>query len=187
MLSASQAGRTSSIRERWYEKMLPFVAKGPEGRVRWLIKAFADGVLLDRDITPYIRLLLMAEPQDIEKLRTLFEQLDGDILVRMLKAADVYETATLFSLLPAPTEEQALIALRKECPPYEQAPQQTWHRIYHAIHSRAPQLLINAADRLLASVDSPAHFRETYAQFQEVLADQEVLLVLYPKVKKQAT
>ncbi|MDH3394401.1 MAG: hypothetical protein OEL66_10365, partial [Desulfobulbaceae bacterium] len=113
------------MKRKWYEKYLPFVAKGRRMQVEWLAGVIRKGAFHLDEVTPYVRLLLAEEEvDDSEKLVTLLKDLEEKVICRMVEAADIYDVAKLLRLVPEPTVEQALFALSKEPPPYEKNPEE---------------------------------------------------------------
>lgn len=168
---------------RWFEKYLPFIARSPEKRLEWLRSVFRRKVLSREEITPYIRLLLDVEEEDLEHLRDLFLPLDKEVVDVMLHAADIDDLPKLLGLIPHPSVKQAVIALAKAPPSYEEAPNLLLDRVFKAVHDRSEGLLEEAAASLLRSGEVPPHFPAAYERFQEILADQRILTSLYPKAR----
>lgn len=188
---------------RWYEKYLPFVAKSPEMQVEWLKAMLAKlqdstgvvrtGVLTREEIRPYIRLLLEGnmigqelqdeEERNKERLRNLLGCLGKDKLQLLVECADIYEIPKLVGLLRTCTKEIAVTALMKTSPPYEKNPLLIYDRVFHAIREKSAELLEQAAESVLASNEAPENFAANYERFKEIMLDEHLLSLLYPKAK----
>lgn len=170
--------------KRWYDAYVPFVARSVESQVAWLLAAFQKEILTHQEITPYIRLLLTEDtPGKFDDLPRLFQQLDEKVLAKMLMAADIYDTPTLFTFMPRPTVHHALIALGK-CPaPYEKNPQPFIHKVFQAIYDSSESLLEEAVSAFRLQGEAPGHFEAAYERFCEVIEDQKLLSSLYPKAR----
>ena len=170
--------------KKWYEKYLPFVARGPEKQVEWLVAAFNKGALTNEEITPYIRLILSDDNDGrLEEYASLINGLAPAILEKLFLCADVYDVPKLFRIVERPTERHAVIALRKIPPPYEKAAQLVFHRVFQAIYDNSPALVEKAAELIRNSGDIPKHFEASYEMFQEIVEDEKLLSALYPKAK----
>jgi len=169
---------------RWYEKYLPFIARSREKQIQWLIGAFRKRTLSRQEITPYVKLLLEEDdPEGLLLLREYLAGLDVAFLLELLRAADIYDTIKLLRLLPEVSIDEAIIALCKEPPPYEPAPEQVVDQVFQAVHDAKTGLLQEAGGKLLHSREAPAHFAGLYVRFLEILKDQELLSTLYPKAR----
>ena len=187
--------------ERWFERYLPFVARGPEARLRWLAAA-ADRVgrghpaaLAPDELAAYIRIFLGNEsmrvsdyhrrgfsvPPEVAGLAPLFAGLEPETVTVLVGCADIYDVPDLFSLIPSPTEAQAEAALRKEPPAYEKNPARIIDRVFHAVFRKSPELLERAAARIRGSEDAPTGFGESYERFMEIVRDEEILAQLFPR------
>ncbi|MFZ5774822.1 MAG: hypothetical protein ACOY3Z_05000 [Thermodesulfobacteriota bacterium] len=167
----------------WYEKYLPFVARSPEMQVRWIEAALRKGTLSPQEITPYIRLLLGPDGGEDRTaiLRGLLGELDEAVVERLLAATEIYDVPNLFRLLPAPTLEQIVIAVTRQPPPYEEAPELIIDKVFQAVFDFSETLLEEAARRVMAADGCPAHFPTAYERFKEIKADEKLLSALYPK------
>ena len=177
--------KNKSRKSSWLEKYLPFVSRSPDMQIKWLLNAFKKKILTREELVPYVRLLLNED--DIEKedrLKELFGELDRESLTMLLETADIYDTAQLFRLLPAPDVRQARIALQKHLPAYEKKPQKILDDIFYAINERPGRLLQEAAESLLASNEAPSHLERNYRRFLEILHDEEFLLSIYPNAQR---
>ena len=171
-------------KSKWYHKYLPFVAQSQESQVEWLVQALRKGTLADHEITPYVRLLLEAEEAEAKtRLAELVNRLGVETISKLLEVAEVYDAPKLFALLAAPTVEQAMIALAKTLPPYEKKPDLVMDRIFQAVHAKSPGLLEDAAALLRQRGAAPPGFEEAYTRFLEILEDERLLSMLYPKAK----
>jgi hypothetical protein len=188
---------------RWYEKYLPFVAKSPEMQVEWLKVMLAKlrdsagvdrtGVLSREEIKPYIRLLLEGneigqelqdeDERNRDQLMNLLAGLGEYNLQLLLECADIYEVPMLIGLLRTCTKELAFTALMKTAPPYEKNPLLIYDRVFHAIREKSAELLEQAAADVLASSEAPENFAANYERFKEIMLDEHILGLLYPKAK----
>lgn len=169
-------------KRKWYEKYLPFVARSPEMQLRWLESAFRKGTLTSSEITPYIKLFMAPDGEgNLVLVRGLLHSLSGNIIEKMLSAADVYDVPDLFRCLAEPTLAQAIIAITKAPPPYEKNPQLVTDKVFQSVYDYSEELLAQAADKLVASAERPAHFLEAYERFKEIKEDEKLLSALYPK------
>lgn len=189
--------------KKWYEKYLPFVAKSPAIQAEWLAAELSrmkvaegkeiSGVLSREEIKPYIRLFLencdagqggwTGEVGADERMVALLAGIGEDNILLMIECAEIYDIPKLFKLLQAPTREQAVIALKKLSPPYEKNPLLIIDRIFHAIREKSGQLLEEAAVTVLAGSDAPVDFANNYERFKEIMMDEHILGLLYPKAK----
>jgi len=166
----------------WYEKYLPFVARSPEMQLRWLEAAFRKGALSLGEITPYIRLFMASDGEERPtRIRVLINSLSGDLIGRMLDAAEVYDVPALFRCIAAPVLAQAVLAISKAPPPYEKNPQAVMEKIFQAVYDVSEDLLDEAAAVVLGKADCPAGFKSAYERFKEVKEDEKLLSALYPK------
>ncbi len=188
---------------RWYEKYLPFVAKSPEMQVEWLRSMLVKlrdsagvdrtGVLSREEIKPYIRLLLEGSEVDRElhdddelsrnRLMSLLAGLAEDDLLLLVECADIYEVPKLIGLLRSCTKEIAYTALMKTPPTYEKNPLLISDRVFQAIREKSAELLEQAAEDVLASSVAPDNFAGNYERFKEIMLDEHILGLLYPKAK----
>ena len=188
---------------RWYEKYLPFVAKSPEMQVEWLKGMLAKlrgsagvertGVLSREEIKPYVKLLLEGseigrelkdeEERSRERLMRLLAGLGEENLLLLMECADIYEVPKLISLLRFCTRELAFTALMKTPPPYEKNPLLIYDRVFQAIREKSAELLEQAAEGVLASNEAPVNFAFNYERFKEIMLDEHILSLLYPKAK----
>ncbi len=191
------------IGKKWYENYLPFVAKSPAIQAEWLVVELSrlrlsegkeiSGVLSREEIKPYIRLFLencdtglggwTGEVGADEQMVALLEEIGEDNILLMIECAEIYDIPKLFKLLGHPTLEQAVIALKKVSPPYEKNPLLIIDRVFHAIREKSGQLLEEAAAGVLVSSDAPADFADNYERFKEIMMDEHILGLLYPKAK----
>lgn len=188
---------------RWYEKYLPFVAKSPEMQVEWLKTMLArlqdsagvvrSGVLSREEIKPYIRLFLEGnnigrempdeDERNREQLSRLLEGLGEENLQLLVECADIYEIPKLIGLLRNCSKEIAVAALMKTSPPYEKNPTLIYDRVFHAIREKSAELLEQAAESVLTSSRAPENFAADYERFKEIMQDEHLLSILYPKAK----
>ena len=187
---------------KWYEKYLPFVAKSPAMQAKWLSNQLTRlrlakgpalrGVLSRDEIKPYIRLLLdnsyagqgwSGEVENDGGMAALLHGIGEENLLLMLECAEIYDIPKLFSLLPRPTREMAVIAMKKVPPSYEKTPLLMIDRVFQAIRAKSDKLLEEAAAVVLAAADAPADFAANYERFKEIMMDEHILSLLYPKAK----
>lgn len=177
---------------KWYERYLPFVARGLERQVEWLAGALRKtlhgpeegGALSLDEMQPYIRLLL--EDEEVERRRqlaALLAGLDEVVVDQLLRAADIYDVISLFGLLAQPTVGQVMVALGKSPPPYDKAPQMVTDRLFLAVHHQAPTLMEEAVRLMRERGITPSHFEPAYGRFREMLMDKEILSSLFPRAK----
>lgn len=194
---------SDSVGKKWYENYLPFVAKSPAIQAEWLASELSrmrlsdgmgkSGVLSGEEIKPYIRLFLencntgsggwTGEVCADERMVALLDGIGADNLLLMIECAEIYDIPKLFKLLRHPTLEQAVIALKKVPPPYEKNPLLIIDRIFHAIREKSGQQLEEAAAVVLAGSDAPVDFTDNYERFKEIMMDEHLLGLLYPKAK----
>lgn len=194
---------SGSVGKKWYENYLPFVAKNPAIQAEWLADELSrmrlsegkeiSGVLAREEIKPYIRLFL--ENCDIgaggwtgevgadERMVAMVDGIGSENILLMIECAEIYDIPKLFRLLRHPTRQQAVIALKKVAPPYEKNPLLIVDRVFHAIREKSGQQLEAAAAGVLASSDAPADFADNYGRFKEIMMDEHLLGLLYPKAK----
>lgn len=171
---------------KWYEKFLPFVARGPELQLEWLVNMLQKNALPLEDLAPYIKLLLDGNSdEDNRKIADYLAGIDDDLICKLLEASEIYDTPALFKLIPEPKLRHADIALRKTVPPYEKKPLMIMDRIYYAVYNRSEKLLKEAAERIIQKGDGPYGFASNYQRFMEILEDEEFLLSLYPNARYQ--
>ena len=187
---------------KWHENYLPFVAKSPEMQIEWLVNHLArhgragteekSGILSREEIKPYIKLLLEdvnavggadeAGGKD-DRLRRLLANIGEDELLLMIECADIYDIPRLFGFLSEVTERQAIMALKKEPPLFEKKPLMVIDRVFHVIKEKSTELLEVSAQGVLASDDAPENFAANYERFREIMMDEHVLSLLYPKAR----
>ena len=188
--------------KKWHNKYLPFVAKTPGMQVDWLTVKLMElreagdrdktGILSREELIPYIRLLLadVSEGRGAETVSTEDDQLasfleavsDKDLLV-MIECAEIYDVPKLFRLLKSISTEQAVVAMQKVPPPFERNPLLIMDRVFHSIREKSPELFEEAAKAVLASDDAPENFAVNYERFKEIVLDENILSVVYPKAK----
>lgn len=194
---------SEQVGKKWYEIYLPFVAKSPAIQAEWLAAELSrmrllgskkiSGVLSREEIKPYIRLFLencdtgpggwTGEVGADERMVALLDGIGKDNLLLMIECAEIYDVPKLFKLLPNPTKEQAVIALKKVPPPYEKNPLLIIDRVFHAIREKSGEQLEEAAVEVLADCEAPADFADNYERFKEIMMDEHLLGILYPKAK----
>jgi hypothetical protein len=185
---------------KWYENYLPFVAKSPEMQVEWLVGKLvglrtpagkrAKGWLSREELKPYINLLLAGKvdarhagacPGQGGVLRALLAEVNESDLVLLIECTDIYDVPRLFGLLAKISREQAVLAMRKVPPLYEKNPLLVVDRVFHAIKEKSTELLESAAAEIMGSGDLPRDFVANYERFREIMMDEHILSLLYPK------
>jgi hypothetical protein len=192
--------RKNGAGPRWYENYLPFVTKSPEMQVEWLVGKLAGlrtpggkrgkGLLSREELKPYVNLLLAdkvdgrqagALPGQGDVLRALLEDVNERDLLLMIECTDIYDVPRLFGLLTKISREQAVLAMRKVPPLYEKNPLLVVDRVFHAIKGKSTELLESAATEIMRSGDLPRDFGANYERFKEIMMDEHILSLLYPK------
>ncbi len=191
--------------ERWFERWLPFVARGTEARVRWLVGAMArflqdreDGRGVGRgpeEMGAYIRILLGNESLsladyhhrgpgvsgDIERIVPFFKNIPVEVIDAMVVCVDIYDIPDLFCLIDSPTRGQVEIALRKVAPAYERSPIRMVDRVFHAVYRQSPALLEEVAADISAASDAPDGFVAAHERFMDIIRDEQILGELFPQ------
>ena len=151
-----------------------------------------SGVLSREELKPYIRLLLEdrglggdsgEDDGENGELPHLLMQFGDDNLLLMLECAEIYDVPKLFRLLPYPSKEMAVTAMKKVPPPYEKNPLLIIDRVFHAIREKSGALLEEAAKAVMEGDEVPADFSVNYGRFREIMMDEHILSLLYPKAK----
>ena len=195
------ADNSNSTKKKWYENYLPFVAKGPKIQAEWLAGQLSllraaegkegGGVLSRDEIKPYIRLLLensnvgqgWSGERDDERMVALIDGMGEKNLLLLIECAEIYDTPKLFNLVQHPTLEMAILAIKKTPPPYEKTPLLIIDRVFHAIREKSGKLLEEAAAVVMAGGDAPIDFVDNFARYKEIMMDEHILGLLYPKAK----
>jgi hypothetical protein len=99
----------------------------------------------------------------------------------MIECTDIYDVPRLFGLLTKISREQAVLAMRKVTPLYEKNPLLVVDRVFHAIKGKSTELLESAATEIMRSGDLPRDFGANYERFKEIMMDEHILSLLYPK------
>lgn len=195
--------KSAPVGKRWYENYLPFVAKSPAIQAEWLAVELSQmrlaegkdisGVLSREEIKPYIRLFLdncnsgpegwTGEVGADDEMVALLEGIGDDNLLLIIECAEIFDIPKLFKLLRNLTLEQAVIALKKVPPPYEKNPWLIIDRVFHAIREKSGEQLEAAASLVLAGEDAPIDFADNYERFKEIMMDEHILGLLYPRAK----
>jgi len=168
---------------------LPFVARSPEMQVDWLVGEIRKGVLSDREIAPYIHLLVAEYVGKRERgectddLQEIFARLPREIIVAMVRCVEIYDIPDLLGLIRELTVDDAILLLKKEPPPYEKRSLFLLDRIFQAVNSCGDHLLERAARKMAKDGDAPGHFASAYERFREILIDEKILALLYPQAK----
>lgn len=176
------------LMKKMMAEALPFVARSPEMQVDWLIGVFRRGELNDREIAPYMHLLLSEhagrkEREEDDGLREIFTQLPRDIVVAMIRCTAIYDIPELLELIRVLTVDEAVLALQKAPPPYEKKSLLLLDRVFQAVNNCGDHLLERAAEKMTCDGLCPAHFAGAYERFKEILIDEKILALLFPQVK----
>ncbi len=195
--------------EKWFERYLPFVARGPEARVRWLVNAISrflrdrqDGrgdTMSPDEMGAYIRILLgneslgiadyhrrgFAVSEEVERIAPFFKDIPSDIVEAMVRCADIYDVPDLFRLISSPTRGQVEMALRKVPPAYEKSPARIVDRVFHAVYRQSPLLLEEVAAEISDDPDAPEGFVEAHERFMEIIKDEQILGELFPRAVQE--
>lgn len=168
---------------------LPFVARSPERQVDWLVAEFRKGKLTDRELAPYMHLLVSEyvgrkeRGEGAEEFQEIFGRLPREITVAMIRCVEIYDVPDLLELIRDLTVEDAVLVLRKVPPPYEKKSLLLLDRVFQAVNGCSDHLLERAARKMDLEGDAPAHFPTAYKRFQEILIDEKILASLYPQAK----
>lgn len=197
-----ETSRKDGGRRKWYDKYLPFVARSPEMQIEWLSRNLdrirekslsgKDG-LSKEEITPYIKLFLEANSsaeealaeggEEFAPLQEMFKKIPVELLPLLMECTDIYDVPKLIRMICKPSRELAMAALKKVPPPYEKSPLLVIDRVFHSINECGGDLLERSAESVLASSDIPDGFAKNYKRFQEIMMDEEILSILYPKAR----
>jgi len=180
----------SAIKKKLAEA-LPFVARSLDLQVDWLVGEFRKGVLSDQEVAPYIHLLVSGyeackergEGDSVQMLRDVFADLDRDVIVGMIRCAEIYDVPELLDLVRELTVDEAVLVLKKVPPPYEKRSLLLLDRVFQAINACGDHLLERAGEKMAMTGDVPAHFASAYERFREILIDEKILISLYPQAK----
>ncbi len=170
---------------------LPFVARSPELQVAWLVGEFRRGVLNDREMAPYMHLLVSGyvarkgrgDGECVEALRHIFASLSREVLVAMVRCTEIYDIPELLELVRELTVDDAVLVLKKVPPPYEKRSLFLLDRVFQAVNGCGDHLLERAGEKMSENGDAPAHFVSAYERFQEILIDEKILTSLYPQAQ----
>jgi len=187
---------------KWHKKYLPFVAKSPDTQVEWLVVKLValrklgdrdkSGILTREELVPYIRILLanVSEGRGTEELSAdddhlgfFLEEISDENLLLMIECAEIYDVPKLFRILKGISVKQAVVAMKKVPPPFEKNPLLIMDRVFHSIREKSAELLEEAAKEVLASDDAPKNFVANYKRFREIVMDEKILSVMYPKAR----
>lgn len=190
----------SVVARKWHEKYLPFVAKSSEMQLEWLVDKLSrlrnsgdkekTGLLSMQELKPYISLLLETdfggkEEGNIDSVDDVLSVLLGSVsekdLLVMVECSDIYHIPKLFGLLNRISREQAVLAMKKVPPLYEKNPLLVIDRVFHVIKGKSTELLEGAAEEIMRSDDVPDGFVANYERFREIMMDEQILRLLYPK------
>lgn len=168
---------------------LPFVARSPEMQVAWLVGEFRKGALSDRELAPYLHLLVSEHVargergEEVDDLRELFATLPREIVAAMIRSVEIYDIPGLLELVRGLTVEDAVLLLKKVPPPYEKKSLFLLDRVFQAVNGCGDHLLDRAARKMELDGDAPGHFASAYERFREILVDEKILTLLYPQAK----
>lgn len=168
----------------WFLRYLPFIARPQHLQIEWLVSECKKSTLSNEELLPYVRLLFDLESSDEKRsLKENLKGLDCNIICRILGAADVYIVAKVVTLIPELNHRLAEVVLVKEMPPYEQKPQKIMDDVFYAINHCASGLLEDVATLLVREKRAPKGFKENYARFKAILADEEFIRKQWPSAK----
>ena len=192
--------RNSIAGRKWYEKYLPFVAKSQKMQLEWLVDKlshlghssdeFETSLLSREELQPYISLLIEGDGVEGGEgiandgnngLGVLLESVAEADLTMMVECAEIYDIPRLFGLLSEISREQAVLAMKKLPPLHEKNPLLLIDRVFHAIKEKSTVLLEDAADIIMSNDDVPKDFVSNYGRFKEIMLDEHILRLLYPK------
>ena len=168
---------------------LPFVARRPELQVEWLVGEFRRGVLSASEIAPYIHLLISGyvagkeRGEGINEWREIFSGLSREVVVSMIRCAEIYDVPDLLELVRELTVDDAVLVLKKVPPPYEKRALFLLDRVFQAVNGCGDHLLERAGEKMALTDDTPAHFAGAYERFQGILIDERILATLYPQAR----
>lgn len=170
---------------------LPFIARSPDLQVEWLVGEFRRGVLSDKEIAPYMHLLVTGyvarrdrgDGDSVDELRQIFAHLSREVVVAMIRCTEIYDIPDLLELIRELTVEEAVLVLKKEPPPYEKRSLFLLDRVFQAVNGCGDHLLERAGAKMASNGGGPAHFASAYERFQEILIDEKILTSLYPQAK----
>lgn len=175
----------------WIKKKLaealPFVARSPALQMAWLAEEFHKGVLDDRELAPYIHLLVSEyvgrreRGEGVDELQGIFSRLPRATVVALVRCVEIYDVPDLLELIGILTVEDAVLVLKKVPPPYEKRSILLLDRVFQAVNNCGDHLLERAAQKMACDGDAPAHFAKAYERFREILIDEKILLMLYPQ------
>jgi hypothetical protein len=172
-----------------FAEALPFVARSADLQVNWLVGEFTKGVLSDSEIAPYIHLLVSEyagrkeRGEGVEELHEIFANLPRDVVVAMIRCAEIYDIPDLLELVPELIVDDAVLVLKKVPPPYEKKSLLLLDRVFQAVNGCGDQLLERAGQKMICQGDAPPHFASAYERFKEILIDEKILTSLYPQAK----
>ena len=165
------------------------MARSPELQVAWLIDEFRKGVLDDRELAPYLHLLVSdyvgrrERGEGVEEWHEIFGSLPRNVVVSMVQCVEIYDVPDLLELIRLLTIEDAVLLLKKVPPPYEKKSLLLLDRVFQAVNGCGDHLLERAAQKMTRDGDAPEHFTSAYERFREILLDEGVLILLYPQAK----
>ena len=177
------------LMKKMLAEALPFVARSPELQVAWLVGEFEKGVLCDRELAPYIHLLVAEyvgrreRGEGAEEVQEIFACLPREIVVAMVRCVEIYDVPDLLELVRELTVDDAVLVLKKVPPPYEKKSLLLLDSVFQAVNCCGDHLLERAAQKMACDGDAPEHFTSAYERFREILIDEKILILLYPQAK----
>jgi hypothetical protein len=120
---------------------------------------------------------------DNDQLAGFLEAIGDEDLLVMIECAEIYDVPKLFRILREISVKQAVVAMKKVPPPYERNPLLIMDRVFHSIREKSVELLEEATREVLASDDAPDDFADNYERFKEIVLDENILSIMYPKAK----
>lgn len=166
------------------------MARSPEMKVAWLVNVFKKQSLTEKEIAPYMHLLLAeyesqqgaaSDNMEGEVLRGLFRTLDSDVIDQMVSCTEIYDIPALLALIDELTLAAAVLVLKKTPPPYEKKALFVLDRAFQAVNNFGTDLLDQAAAKMRREGGLPDHFDSAYGRFKEILEDEKILKHLYPQ------
>ena len=165
----------------WYQKYLPFIVRKPALQLDWLLAELETSRLTDRELSPYLTLLLDNSNIEDEQLKVLLQEISMLSGHRLIEIADIHRLPRLINSLPYLDVDMAKIAICKEMPSYEKKIQQVLDRIFTAIINHSNDILQLAVTKIIQDDDQPAYIQDNYQRFLAILKDEEFLRSIYKK------
>lgn len=176
--------KANPVTTGWYLRYLPFVAKPLYMQVEWLSAECKKNKLAKDELRPYVRLLFSVDSgEGLAVLQKLIARLDGDVIHKIVDAADIYTVARVIDLIPELNDSLTELILLKEMPPYEQKPQKIMDEVFYAINNCAGGLLAEVVASLVKEGRVSPGFKRNYKRFRAILADEEFIRTHWPSAK----